>query len=148
MKKINVKKMTVVAMLTALGYLCMLVFRFKVGFLTFDIKDAVLAIASLLYGPLTGVFASAAVALLELVTVSDTGIYGLIMNFLSSATFTSVVGLIYKYRHSMSGAVVGAVAAITGGKGGGRPDSAMSGGRDLDKVDEALARVEEILSAL
>lgn len=111
MKKINVRKMTVVAMLTALGYLCMLVFRFKVGFLTFDIKDAVLAIASLLYGPLTGIFASAAVALLELVTVSDTGVYGLIMNFLSSATFTGVVGLIYKYKHSLSGAVIGVITA-------------------------------------
>lgn len=111
MKKNNIKRMSVVAMLTALGYLCMLVFRFKVGFLTFDVKDAVLSIASLLYGPLTGVFASAAVALLELVTVSDTGIYGLIMNFLSSATFTAVVGLVYKYRHSMCGAVFGVIAA-------------------------------------
>lgn len=111
MKKMNIKKMTVVAMLTALGYLCMLVFRFKVGFLTFDIKDAVLAITSLIYGPMTGIFASASVALLELVTVSDTGIYGLIMNFLSSATFTAVVGLVYKYRRSLSGAVLGAIAA-------------------------------------
>lgn len=111
MKKIDIKKMTVVAMLTALSYLCMLVFHFKVGFLTFDIKDAILAVASLIYGPLTGVFASAAVVLLELVTVSDTGFYGLIMNFLSSATFTAVVGLVYKYRRSLSGAVLGVIAA-------------------------------------
>ena len=47
-----------------------------------------------------------------------------------------------------AGNILKEISAITGGKGGGRPDSAMSGGRDLDKVDEALNRVEEILSAL
>ena len=47
-----------------------------------------------------------------------------------------------------AGNILREISAITGGKGGGRPDSAMSGGRDLDKVDEALVRVEEILAAL
>ena len=37
-----------------------------------------------------------------------------------------------------AGKLVGAVAAVTGGKGGGRPDGAMAGGRDISKVDEAL----------
>ena len=40
------------------------------------------------------------------------------------------------------------VSAVTGGKGGGRPDSAMSGGRDIDKIPEALKKAEEILSAI
>ena len=40
------------------------------------------------------------------------------------------------------------VSAVTGGKGGGRPDSAMSGGRDIDKIDAALLKAEEILSAI
>ena len=44
-----------------------------------------------------------------------------------------------------AGKIASSVAAITGGKGGGRPDSAMSGGRDLDKVDEALASVKSLL---
>ena len=44
-----------------------------------------------------------------------------------------------------AGNILREISAICGGKGGGRPDSAMSGGRDLDKIDEALARVEEIL---
>ena len=44
-----------------------------------------------------------------------------------------------------AGNILREVSAICGGKGGGRPDSAMSGGRDLDKIDEALAKVEEIL---
>ena len=47
-----------------------------------------------------------------------------------------------------AGNILKEISAICGGKGGGRPDSAMSGGRDLDKVDEALAAVEGILLSL
>ncbi|MCQ2413271.1 MAG: alanine--tRNA ligase [Clostridia bacterium] len=47
-----------------------------------------------------------------------------------------------------AGKILGEVSAICGGKGGGRPDSAMSGGRDLDKIEEALAKVESILASL
>ena len=45
-----------------------------------------------------------------------------------------------------AGKILGEISAICGGKGGGRPDSAMSGGKDIDKIPEALAQVEKILS--
>ena len=45
-----------------------------------------------------------------------------------------------------AGNILREVAAICGGKGGGRPDSAMGGGRDIDKIPEALAKAEEILA--
>ena len=44
-----------------------------------------------------------------------------------------------------AGKILGEISAICGGKGGGRPDSAMSGGKDIDKVSDALAAVEAIL---
>ena len=44
-----------------------------------------------------------------------------------------------------AGKLVGAIAAITGGKGGGRPDNAMAGGKDAAKVDEALAAAASLL---
>ena len=44
-----------------------------------------------------------------------------------------------------AGNILKDISAICGGKGGGRPDSAMSGGKDIDKIDEALARVLEIV---
>ena len=37
------------------------------------------------------------------------------------------------------------ISVICGGKGGGRPDMAMSGGKDIDKIEEALAKVESLL---
>ena len=45
-----------------------------------------------------------------------------------------------------AGKIVGKVAAVTGGKGGGRPDSAMAGVGDRFKIDEALDKVTEIVS--
>ena len=47
-----------------------------------------------------------------------------------------------------AGNILREISAICGGKGGGRPDSAMSGGKELDKIDEALARVESILKSI
>ncbi len=47
-----------------------------------------------------------------------------------------------------AGRIVGAVAAECGGKGGGRPDSAMSGGSDVSKVPEALKAAKDILSSM
>ncbi|MBO5050934.1 MAG: alanine--tRNA ligase [Clostridia bacterium] len=44
-----------------------------------------------------------------------------------------------------AGNILRAVSAVCGGKGGGRPDSAMSGGSDLSKIDEALASVAGLL---
>ena len=64
------------------------------------------------------------------------------LNFVASAGADAVKA------GAHAGNILREISAIAGGKGGGRPDSAMSGGRDLDKIDEALARVEAILSAI
>ena len=45
-----------------------------------------------------------------------------------------------------AGNILREVATICGGKGGGRPDSAMGGGKDIDKIPDALAKAEEILA--
>lgn len=99
-------------MLCALAYIVMFVFHFKVAFLTFDLKDAILTLTALLFGPIYGLVSAAVVALLELVTVSDTGLYGLIMNFLSSAVFAVMAGAVYKRKHDLTGAVMGMIAAV------------------------------------
>jgi alanyl-tRNA synthetase len=44
-----------------------------------------------------------------------------------------------------AGNILREVSAVTGGKGGGRPDSAMSGGRDVSKIADALALVETLI---
>ena len=47
-----------------------------------------------------------------------------------------------------AGKLVGAVSAVTGGKGGGRPDSAMAGGRDASKTAEALSIAADTVSGM
>jgi alanyl-tRNA synthetase len=44
-----------------------------------------------------------------------------------------------------AGNMVKALAQIMGGGGGGRPDMAQAGGRDVSKLDEALAQVERLV---
>ena len=46
-----------------------------------------------------------------------------------------------------AGDVIRHVTAITNGKGGGKPDSAMGGGSDLTKLDESLAALEPFVSS-
>ena len=45
-----------------------------------------------------------------------------------------------------AGKLVKEVAALAGGSGGGRPDSAMAGAKDVAKLDEALAAAEKIVA--
>lgn len=47
-----------------------------------------------------------------------------------------------------AGKLVKAIAAIAGGSGGGKPDSAMAGGKDVSKVSEALNAAEGILKSM
>ncbi len=44
-----------------------------------------------------------------------------------------------------AGKIVGKIAEIVGGKGGGRPDSAMAGGKDVSKIAQALKEAERIV---
>ncbi len=108
------KKLAILAVFTALSYICVCVFRIKVGFLTFDIKDAIITVAAMLFGPVAGVSISLTVSLIEMLTISETMLYGFIMNFLSSAAFSAVAGFIYKYQRDMLGAVLGLIGAVFG----------------------------------
>ena len=62
--------------------------------------------------------------------------------------FIAVAGKDAVAAGAHAGKLVGAVAAATGGKGGGRPDSAMAGGKEISKIDEALALAESTLASM
>ena len=61
-------------------------------------------------------------------------------------TFLAVCGKDAVSRGVKAGDLVRSVAAICGGKGGGKPDSAMGGGVDLLKLDDALATVDDFVA--
>ena len=62
-------------------------------------------------------------------------------------TFLAVCGKEAVAKGIKAGDLVKLVSGICGGKGGGKPDSAMGGGNDLLKVDDALASVDDFVAA-
>ncbi|MBR2926985.1 MAG: alanine--tRNA ligase [Clostridia bacterium] len=63
-------------------------------------------------------------------------------------SFLTVAGKAAVAAGAHAGKLVGAVAAVTGGKGGGRPDNAMAGGKDESLVEQALASATSTLEAM
>ena len=62
-------------------------------------------------------------------------------------SFLAVCGKEAVAKGIKAGELVKSVSAVCGGKGGGKPDSAMGGGTDLLKVDDALATVDDFVSS-
>lgn len=110
--KISTEKMTGIAIFAALAFVVSLVVRFPVQFLTFDAKDAVITIASFVYGPIAGVIISFIAALVEMISISTTGWYGFLMNFASSAVFSLTASIIYTKKRNLNGALIGLYSAI------------------------------------
>ena len=61
-------------------------------------------------------------------------------------TFLAVCGKEAVSKGVKAGDIIKNVTAICGGKGGGKPDSAMGGGNDLLKLDDALAKVDDLVA--
>ena len=59
--------------------------------------------------------------------------------------FMAVCGKAAVAKGAHAGNILREVSAVTGGRGGGRPDSAMSGGKDISKIADALALVETLI---
>ena len=64
------------------------------------------------------------------------------------ANFVAVCGKGAIAKGVKAGDLVKEVAKIANGGGGGRPDSAMAGAKDITKIDEALSKAEEIVKSL
>ena len=62
-------------------------------------------------------------------------------------TLLAVCGKDAVARGVKAGDIIKTIAPIVGGKGGGKPDSAMGGGTDVMKVDNALAAVDEFVAS-
>ena len=108
------KKLCGMAMFAALAFvLSLLTSGVRIAFLTIDIKDAILAIGAFIYGPLSALPVCIVTAFLSsVITGFETGFWGLAMDFLSSLIFTMTAALVYKYKRTMIGAVIGLFVAV------------------------------------
>ena len=109
-KPIDTKKMVLLAMLAAVAFLLVALIRIPVVlFLKYEPKDVVITIGGFLLGPMASFIVSLVVALVEMVSISDTGPIGCLMNLLSSACFACTAAAVYKHKRSLGGAVLGLV---------------------------------------
>ena len=107
-KGFTTKEMTTLAMLTAIAYVLVCTIRIPVVlFLKYEPKDVVITIGGFLLGPMASLVSSVVVSLIEMVTISDTGPIGAIMNFLSTCSFACLAAWIYRRKHTLKGAIVG-----------------------------------------
>lgn len=101
------KKITFIAMICAISYVVMAFFRVPVVlFLKYEAKDVFITIGGFVLGPSAAFITSLVIALIEMITVSDTGIIGAVMNFVSSFAFAGTASLIYKKNRNVIGGVV------------------------------------------
>lgn len=104
----STKTVTAAAMFCALAYAAAAVGRFPlVLFLKYDPKDIVIAISGFALGPAACFATALAASLLELLTVSENGVLGLMMNVISSCSFACTAALVHQKRPGFSGALRG-----------------------------------------
>lgn len=105
------RKLTTIAMLCAITYVVMAVGRIPVVlFLKYDPSDVIVTLGGFIWGPMTSCIVSVIVAVLEMLTVSETGIWGCIMNIVQTLSFACTAAVIYKKKHTLSGAVASLAA--------------------------------------
>ena len=111
----NTKTIATLGMLCAIAFVAKLisnVFPTVSGFLSFDLKDVIIVIGGFISGPLAALAISGVVSLIEMVTVSSTGLIGFVMNVLASCSFACIAAGIYHKDRSMKGAITGLIAGV------------------------------------
>lgn len=97
-------------MLCAISYVAVTIGRIPIVlFLKYDPKDVVITLGGLIWGPFTSCIVSVIVSFMEMVTISETGIWGCIMNIVSTCSFACTAAFIYKKRHTLSGSLLGLI---------------------------------------
>ena len=113
---IKARDLTILALLAAVAYVVMYLSKLipvnVLGFLNFDLKDVIICIAGFLFGPLAAAGVSLVVSLIEMITVSSTGFWGLLMNVLSTCAFVCCAAWFYQRHRTIRGAVVGLVIGV------------------------------------
>ena len=122
--KINTKTLAVCAMLCAMAYALTAVSHFLLppllpaaAWLKYDPKDVILAIGGLLLGPVPALCVTLVTSVLEMLTFSETGWIGLVMNVVQSTAFILPASILYSRRRTLASAVTGllfGVAFMTG----------------------------------
>jgi riboflavin transporter FmnP len=104
-------------MLSAIAYAVAAIFThfpspLAFSFLRYDPKDVIILLGGFLYGPIAALSVSVVVSLIEMVTVSPEGPFGLLMNIVSTCSLVLPATIIYSKRKTLGGAAIGLAVGI------------------------------------
>lgn len=116
MKRENIRKLTVMAMLVAISIVLVALVHFPLfptaAFLEYDPADIPILIGAFTFGPWAGLLLTLAASAIQALTVSaQSGIYGFLMHVISTSLLCITAGAIYRRNHTRKGA---AIALICG----------------------------------
>ena len=111
-KKFNIKSLAVVAIMGAIGFILM-VLEFPMPFLIppfikFDFSELPAIITAFALGPIQGIIVCLIKNLLHLFVTTSAGV-GELSNFILGAIFVGTAGIIYRYKKTRSGALIGSI---------------------------------------
>ncbi len=110
-KTINIRTITVTAIMSALGFVLMMLeisVPFMPAFIKFDFSELPALITAFAYGPISGILVCLIKNLLHLFFTGTMGV-GELANFLMGAVFVGIAGLFYKFKKTRLGALLGSL---------------------------------------
>lgn len=109
--KTDIKKISILAMMAALSYMLVVVVRIPfmpgASYLKLDVKDIPIMLGGFIYGPVSSVLMSLVVSFVEMITVSESGPIGFLMNFISTIAFVLPPVILYKKKKTIWSAALG-----------------------------------------
>lgn len=112
----NVKKLTILAMFSAMAFLVSMIIRIPIfsaaPYLKLDFKDAFIVLAGFIFGPIETIIIAFVVSFIEMVTISESGFIGLVMNVLATVGFSTVAAIVYSYKRTIKGAIFGLALGV------------------------------------
>ena len=108
------KKLTVLAMLTALSAVLITLVHFPLfpaaAFLQYDPADVVFLIGAFAFGPLAGLAVTGIASAIQAFLLGGDGMYGFLMHVIASGALILVAGSIYRLLHTRTGGLIALVA--------------------------------------
>lgn len=115
--KTATKKLAIMAVLAALSVVMVLIIRVPLipsaPFLEYDMADIPILVGAFSLGPMAGLALTVVASVIQGFTVSaSSGLYGIIMHVIATGVFVTVAGLIYRWKHSFTGALIALVSGV------------------------------------
>jgi riboflavin transporter FmnP len=111
-EKLSTKQMVTMSMFAALAYVMAALTRITVVYpFTYEMKDAVICLSTIILGAPSGIVIALLVSAIEVLTISDTGFWGFLMSFIASSVFSFTCSFIYNKLRSFNGAIIAVYSA-------------------------------------